>query len=261
MKIAMAQMLVEGGKLAENLKRATEAIAAAKTQGAQIIVLPECLDLGWTHPSVQNLAQPIPGSTSEILAQAAKKAGIMVVAGITEKEDARLYNSAVIISADGKILRHHRKVNELDIAQHIYSLGNSVETVDTSLGRVGLAICADMSQPDGGLGQALGYTRAEIILSPAAWAVPPDHDNQKEPYGALWKKSYSSLAEKFGIPVIGVSNVGKIEGGPWNGWNCIGCSLAVGADGQILAQGPYGVAAEALLFVDVDLKKRGKMNF
>ena len=49
-KLAMAQMLVEGGRLGENLRRAAEMIAAAASQGCQIVVLPECLDLGWTHP-------------------------------------------------------------------------------------------------------------------------------------------------------------------------------------------------------------------
>ena len=49
-KLAMGQMLVEGGRLQENLARAVEMIAQAGRQGCQIMVLPECLDLGWAHP-------------------------------------------------------------------------------------------------------------------------------------------------------------------------------------------------------------------
>ena len=50
-KVAMGQMLVEGGRLQENLARAVEMVGQAGRQGCQIVVLPECLDLGWTHPT------------------------------------------------------------------------------------------------------------------------------------------------------------------------------------------------------------------
>ncbi len=91
------------------------------------------------------------------------------------------------------------------------------------------------------------------MLSPAAWAVPPDHDNRREAYGAMWRESYRAIATSFGIASIGVSNVGMVEGGHWDGWRCIGCSLAVGADGADLVQAPYGAGAEALITVDVEL--------
>jgi hypothetical protein len=59
------------------------------------------------------------------------------------------------------------------------------------------------------------------------------------------------LARLYDLTVIGVSNVGRITGGPWKGRKCIGCSLAVGPGGEILAQGPYGERAEALVEVEV----------
>jgi predicted amidohydrolase len=57
------------------------------------------------------------------------------------------------------------------------------------------------------------------------------------------------------MPVVGVSNVGPIAAGPWAGRQCIGCSLAVGADGKILAKGPYGVDAQELIVADVEVKR------
>jgi len=80
-----------------------------------------------------------------------------------------------------------------------------------------------------------------------------DHDNQKEPYGDLWRGSFTTLADLYDITVIGVSNVGWIEAGPWTGRKCIGCSLAVGPGGKILAEGPYGESAEALVVVPVEV--------
>ena len=93
---------------------------------------------------------------------------------------------------------------------------------------------------------------ARMILSPCAWAVPPDYDPAREPYGwNVWEVSYPAIARRHRMPVIGVSNVGRMEAGPWQGRLCIGSSLAVGPHGTTLVRGPYGVAAEALLAVDL----------
>ncbi len=58
------------------------------------------------------------------------------------------------------------------------------------------------------------------------------------------------------LAFVGVSNVGPVTYGAWSGWRCIGCSLAMGPGGEVLARGPYGVDAEALLAVDVPLRPR-----
>jgi len=76
----------------------------------------------------------------------------------------------------------------------------------------------------------------------------------KKPYGIEWRESYKSLAQLYDMTVIGVRNVGRIEWGPWRGHKCIGCSIAVGPDGALLAQTPYGEAAEALIEVPVEVK-------
>src|SRR5262245_45170570 len=60
-KLAMGQMLVEGGARDENLRRAAGMVEDAAAQGCRIVVLPECLDAGWAHPEARRLAEPIPG--------------------------------------------------------------------------------------------------------------------------------------------------------------------------------------------------------
>src|SRR4029077_889652 len=97
---------------------------------------------------------------------------------------------------------------------------------------------------------------AQLILSPSAWAVVAGHDNMKhdntgERYGKRWRDSYTELARLYDVTVIGVSNVGPIAAGPWAGRKCIGCSLAVGPGGVILAEGPYGENAETVMCVEV----------
>ena len=97
---------------------------------------------------------------------------------------------------------------------------------------------------------------AHFIFSPSAWAVKADHDNRKEPYGKEWRKSYRQLCKLYGITVVGVSNVGWLTAGPWKGRKAIGCSLAIGPEGEILAQGPYGSDAEALITITLQARSR-----
>ena len=253
-KLGMGQMLVESGHAEENLTRARGMIRDAAQQDCKIIVLPECLDLGYTYPGARELAQPIPGKHSDALCDAARESHLHVVAGLTERSGDRIYNAALLISPDGSILLKHRKINILTIAQDIYSTGNSLSVVETPLGTIGVNICADNFPTSLVLGHSLARMGARILLSPCAWAVKPDHDNSKEPYGEMWRRSYITLAKLYDIPVVGVSYVGLINEGVWKGRRCIGCSLAVGPGGTILAQAPYGESAETLLVTEVETK-------
>jgi len=255
-RLAMGQILVEGGKIEENLERAEEMIREASRKNCQVIVLPECLDSGWTHPSARRLAREMPGETSDRLCRAAKDNKIMIVAGLTELDGNRIYNSAILIDETGKILLKHRKINVLKIAQDLYSIGNMLSIVETRLGNIGVNICADNFSSSLAIGHVLARMGAHFIFSPSSWAVKPDHDNSKQPYGREWKKSYRELCKLYEIAMIGVSNVGWITDGPWKGWKVIGCSLAVGPEGEIFAQGPYGPNAESLITVTLQARHR-----
>ncbi len=250
-KVGMGQILVEGGRAQANLERAARMIQQAASQGCRLVVLPECLDLGWTDPSAREHAQPILGPHVASLAAAARTHRIYVTAGLVERSANRLYNAAVLIGPTGDLLLHHRKINELDIALDLYSVGERLGVVETELGTLGLNICADNFGNSLAIGHVLARMGAQVILSPSAWAVDADHDNSREPYGQLWRDSYCELARLYDLTVLGVSNVGWLTSGPWKGRKCIGCSLAVGPGGQILALGPYGVEAEALVEVEV----------
>ncbi len=255
-RVGMAQLLVEPGHPDANLARAVGAVADAAAAGCGVVVLPECLDLGWMHASARTLAEPVPGPRVAALAGAAAEAGVHVAAGLVERgtggEAGRVFNAAVLLGPDGSLLAHHRKISELEIALRLYTPGTSLAVTTTALGAVGLDVCADNLPASLSLGRALGQMGAQVVLSPSAWAVPPDHDEAADPYGGLWLGAYRALATEYRMPVVGVSNVGPVVGGDWDGWRCVGHSLAVGLDGQVLAQGPYD--AEALVVVDVPLR-------
>jgi predicted amidohydrolase len=256
-KLAMVQMQVDGGALDQNLQRAAQHISRAAGNGAKIALLPEMMDLGWTHPSAKNLAYAIPeGKTCRFLCELAKKYKIFVCAGISENDHAAIYNSAVLIDPSGEVLLKHRKLNELDIAHDIYAQGDRLNVVQTSLGTIGLHICADASAPGNILSKSLAYMGADIILSPCSWAVPPGFNNDSTPYGEPWISAYHEVSSLFNLWIIGVSNVGKITAGPWNGWDCIGNSLAYGPGGIQEIKAPHGATADTIIYVDIKLQAR-----
>jgi predicted amidohydrolase len=251
-KLALIQMLVQGGQKAANLARAEERIAVAARQGAAVALLPECVDLGWTHPSGKTAAEPLPEGTScQRLARAAARHRIHICAGLTEKAGDKVFNSAVFIDRQGDVRCIHRKLNELEIGHGCYAQGDRLNVVSTDLCTFGLMICADGFARDHVLSRSLCYMGADVILSPGAWAVPADHDNAATPYGDVWRDAYRPVAHEFGVWIAGVSNVGPIDAGPWAGRKCIGCSLVTGPDGNEVVQGPYGETAETILEVDV----------
>ena len=249
-RIGMAQMLVVGGKTEENLARAEGMIAEAGRRGCDVVVLPECLNYGWTHPSARGAAPPIPGAHSDRLIRAAEDAKLWVVAGLVEGNAERLYNAAVLISPRGEVILKHRKINELDIAHDLYSLGTSLAVADTDFGVVGVTICADNFPQSLELAGAMARMGCKLLLSPCAWAMEADHDNEHDPYGGLWIDAYTRLSQERGMTVVGVSNVGWLNAGPWKGRKCIGCSLAMAPGGHILAQAPYGVDAQQLIIIE-----------
>jgi predicted amidohydrolase len=251
MKVGMGQILVQGGAAAANLDRATAMIRQAADSACDVVVLPECVDLAWTWPEARRLAQPIPGERSAQLAAAAKQHRVWVVAGLTERDGDKVFNSAVLLSSNGELMSKHRKINELAIAHDLYDVGDRLTAVPSPFGLLGVTICADNFPESLVFGHALARMGVRILLSPCAWAVDADHDNIKNPYGDLWLTAYRRLASLYGMTVIGVSCVGWLTGGPWKGRKCIGNSIAVGPGGQVLAMGPYGVDAESLTVVEV----------
>lgn len=256
-KLAMVQMDVVGGDQQLNLQHARERIREAAENGAKIALLPEAMDFGWCHTSAEDGAGTIPGGTSfKALSDAARENKIFVCAGIIERDGDKLYNAAVIIDREGQLLIKHRKLNELDFAHNLYDQGDRLNVVHTELGTLGLLICADANAKDFTISKSLGYMGADIILSPSAWAVPGDHSNELNPYGDTWRNAYEPICKQFEIWYVGVSNVGTVDDGEWTGWNCIGCSLATNHKGEEVIQGPYGVGADTIIYIDVELQER-----
>ncbi len=254
-KVGLGQLLVEGGEPERNLQRAIELVVEAKKNDCEIILLPECLDFGWTHPSGLKNAKEIPGLFSEILSTSAKENNIYICAGLTEKDlnNNKNYNSAILINNKGKILSKYRKINILEKAFKYYDIGNKLEVIETDLGKIGINICSDNYYDAIDIGFVLGRMGAQLILSPSSWTVDYSVTEEIDPYKNKWIDQFQKISKIFDIPVISTTSVGYIVGGPFEGKKMVGCSLATDKNG-LLIKGDFNEFASDLKIVQVEIK-------
>ena len=252
LKIGMGQLLVEGGEPERNLKRAGKMLEDAAEKSCRLVLLPECLDFAWTHPSAKTEAQPIPGPYSDILCKLAKTYNLYLCAGLTERSEDKVYNTAIFISPEGNILLKYRKINVLTVAQDIYSIGQTLSVVKTPFGVVGVNICSDNYIDSLDIGHTLARMGAQIILSPSSWTVDYSIVEGDILYGKKWLKPYQTLAVAHDLIVVSATAVGVIVGGVYEGKKMVGCSLAVNKDG-IVAEGKYNEFTGQLVITDITI--------
>ena len=208
-----------------NLVKAISRIGEAAKRGAQIVCLPELFLTPYfckTHDiKLFDLAEPIPGPTTERLAAAAKESGVVVVASLFERRLAGLcYNTAVVFDADGSMLGIYRKMHiphdPLFFEKYYFRPGDQgFRVFPTRFGKVGTLVCWDQWFPEGARMTAL--KGAELLVYPTAigW-----HPREKAEFGKsqhdAWETIQRSHAIANGLYVAAVNRVGfepSAEGG------------------------------------------------
>ena len=233
-RVALCQILVLDGDREGNFVRIERALSRASDAGADIALLPESCILGWENPDAHEHATTIPGTDSERLADLARRFGLWIVVGLDEKDGDRLYDSAVVINAQGQLIHKHRKIDVLpDLMSPPYSegLASDLKLVATPWGRVGLVICADTLNDE--FMTEVEQLEPDLLLVPYGWAAPSD----------AWPGHAGSLvsvvtrrASQLECPVVGVNAVGVMTHGPWTGYVYGGSSLAAHADGSVVVR-------------------------
>jgi predicted amidohydrolase len=149
----------------ENLEQFAKFIGEAGKAGADVACLPEGVTICGTNLSYADVAEAVPGPTTEFLGAAAKDANAYVIAGLYEREGKAVYNTSVLIGRDGKLIGKYRKVclprEEIDGG---ITPGTEYPVFDTDIGRVGMMICWDVSYPE--VARELAAGGAEIIFLP-----------------------------------------------------------------------------------------------
>ena len=248
MKIASVQLQARGvWEYRQALEDILRQIGAAATQGAELIVLPECAYPAYFLELDLEAAEEALGKTYEVLeavAAQARKLHVHVVLGVALPEDGKLYNAAVLIDDEGKILHRAYKSNLWHFDDRTFTPGEDFQTVDTKLGRLGMMVCADGRIPE--IARILALQGAKLIVDVvnlvASARSPKDLMNQQYafmlPVRAMENRVWLVTADKCGM-----------EGG------CavyLGRSIVVSPEGAIVAECPPD--REEILFYDVDLE-------
>lgn len=233
LKVGLGQIRVTMGEKKVNQVELLHAVDEASKAGCDLVVLPECSLAGWLSPSARSAAESIPGPTTHKLVEAARRHKMAIVVGLEEREDSRVYNSALFIDRHGEILARHRKINELEIGLEVYSRGGALNVVQFDGRSVALSICADSWTPV--ITDALYEMGARLILSPCAWAVEPGGESTN----IAWiRETYRQRAAGKDLYIVSPNGVGPVTEGPWKGRVLQGNSLVTGPNGEALLKGP-----------------------
>src|SRR3954463_3271268 len=200
-----------------NLERAIGHIREAAARGAQIVCLQELFRSQYfcqkEDSSLFDLAEPIPGPSTEVLAKVAKAHGVVVIASLFERRAAGLYhNTAAILDADGSIRGLYRKMHIPDdplfYEKYYFTPGDlGFRAHDTKFGRIGTLVCWDQWYPEGARLTAL--RGADVLFYPTAigW-----HPSEKQQYGAAqasaWPTTQPGHAIANGVYVAACNRVG-----------------------------------------------------
>ena len=255
MKLALAQLLVEGTEPERNFERAEKMIARAAAENSQIVLLPETIDFAWTHPDALKEAKPIPGPFSDFFCSLASKYNIWICVGLTEKTEQGNHNTALLIDNNGTIIGKHRKINLLTVEFPYYEVGQKLEVFDSPFGKIGLNICADNYLDAIDIGHVLARMGAQLILAPSSWTVEHSITEAEDPYKDKWIKPLHIIAQSHNLIIASATSVGYIVGGPYEGKKMVGCSLCIGKEG-IIAQGIFNEFAGDLIMAEFDLPQR-----
>lgn len=232
-RIALGQIFCLDGDRSGNFVRIENAIIEAKEKGAEIVCFPEASILGWVNPEAHKRAYPIPGKDSNRLCELAKKYNVFLCIGLAEKDNGKLFDSAILIDNGGNILLKHRKNIILSgLMTPPYTPGKSVKVIHTKFGRIGILICAD-SYIDQILIR-MEKLKPDLVIIPYGWVFFekgwPEHAKRL-------RETIQKAAKTIGAPVIGTNPVGEITHGPWAGLVYGGWSMVSDKNGNIIATG------------------------
>lgn len=233
MKVAIGQVPVVMGDKEANVRAIFEYLDRAARARCDVAVFPECSFAGWLSSGVRTAAETIPGPFTEELGRRARKRRIAVAIGIEERDGPRIYNSAILVGRDGRLLARHRKIDELEIGLRVYSRGETLGVLDFGKRKVAIDICADSWHAQ--ITDTLVLMGARLIFSPSAWAVDPGGE---ETNIAWIRETYRDRTRGRDLTIVAADGVGPVTQGPWKGRILQGNSLVTGPGGKLLLQGP-----------------------
>lgn len=248
----------------DNRQRLAEHIAAAAKEGAQLVVLQELHNTPYfcQVENVDNfdLAEPIPGPSTDFFGELARQHGIVLVISLFERRAPGLYhNTAVVLEKDGTIAGKYRKMHIPDdpayYEKFYFTPGDmGFHPITTSVGKLGVQVCWDQWYPEGA--RLMALQGADLLIYPTAIGyessdTPGEQTRQRE----AWTTVQRGHAVANGLPVITVNRVGHEAdpSGQTKGITFWGSSFVAGPQGELLAQA--STQDEEVVVVTLDLHR------
>lgn len=247
----------------KNIERLAENITDLAQRGAELVVLQELHNSLYfcQTEDVNNfdLAEPIPGPSTDFYGELARKLGIVLVTSLFEKRAAGLYhNTAVVIEKDGTIAGKYRKMHIPDdpayYEKFYFTPGDiGFHPIDTSVGRLGVLVCWDQWYPEAA--RLMALQGAEMLIYPTAIGYESsDTEAEQQRQREAWTTVMRGHAVANGLPVIAVNRVGH-ERDPseqTGGIQFWGSSFVAGPQGELLYRASDNEEESIILNIDLD---------
>lgn len=263
MKVGILQQRVTEDVKA-NMRHIAEGIERLADDGAQLVVLQELHNSLYFCQTEDvdnfNLAEPVPGPSTEFYGGLARRLGVVIVTSLFEKRAAGLYhNTAVVMESDGSIAGKYRKMHIPDdpayYEKFYFTPGDiGFHPIDTSVGRLGVLVCWDQWYPEAA--RLMALQGAEILVYPTAIGyadsdTPDEQERQRE----AWTTVQRGHAVANGLPVVTANRVGfePDPSGQTKGISFWGSSMAVGPQGEMLWRA--GRDEEESVVIDIDMSR------
>ena len=258
-----------GNDRSANLEKTCGMIRQAAASGAKLVVLQE-LHTGpyfcqIEDPQLFDLAEAIPGPSTDTLGALARELGVVIVASLFERRAPGLYhNTAVVLEKDGTIAGSYRKMHIPDdpgfYEKFYFTPGDQGFTpIDTSLGKLGVLVCWDQWYPEAA--RLMALAGADLLIYPTAIGWDPhDTPEEQERQRQAWITIQRGHAIANGLPLLAVNRVGfeTAPGHQESGILFWGSSFATGPQGEFLAEGSRD--REEILQVDLDLARSERVR-
>ena len=261
-KIGLVQLAC-GPDPAVNFERALTKVDEATRLGARLICLPELFRSQYfcqhENPALFDLAEPVPGPSTETLARLAKQNKVVIIASLFEKRTAGIYhNSIVVLEADGSLAGIYRKMHIPDdpayFEKFYFTPGDKgFQAIQTSVGKIGTLICWDQWYPEAA--RLATLKGAEILCYPTAIGWHPAEKAQEgHSQREAWQTIQRSHAIANGVFVAAVNRVGHEKSGPGgDGLEFWGSSFLCDPFGVMVAEASTN--KEEVLLAEIDLRR------
>lgn len=229
MRVCLIPLKTEIRNPLVNLERVKQRLEEANQYQPDLVCFPECTFTGYLYEEedFRRFAEPIPGPIVEEMARLARSHKVYLCFGLLEATKKGVYNSAVLLDREGRVIHRHRKVNE----KPPFLNGDNVGSVDTEIGRLGILICGDLFSDEviGKLDSSL-----QLLIVPMSRSFD-SHSPDAERWLREERQAYLEAVKKAGRTSVIVNALEDVASD-----GAFGGAMVVSANGELLAESAHG---------------------